>query len=85
MDRFMLRATTGSSVTLRDVHIRDGYRVVALLNGVNRSGNLSFERFGVASMPWVRWGISVSLGFDFAAGTNAQRRVDLISAGFDYK
>lgn len=85
MDRFMLRASTGSSAILRDVHIRDGHRVVALLNGVNRSGSLGFEKFGVASMPWVRWGISVSLGFDFTAGTSGQRRVDLISAGFDYK
>lgn len=85
MDRFMLRATTGSQATLRDVHIRDGERVVALLNEVNRSGNLSFERFGVASMPPVRWGVSVSLGFDFGTGSKSQRRVDLISAGFDYK
>ncbi len=85
MDRFMLRATTGSAATLRHVHIRDGERVVARLNEVNRSGHLSFERFGVASMPSVRWGISVSLGFAFATGTRSQRRVDLISAGFDYK
>lgn len=85
MDRFMLRATTGNAATLRDVHIRDGERVVALLNEVNRSGNLSFEKFGVAGMPAVSWGISVSLGFDFGAGSNSQRRVDLISAGFDYK
>lgn len=85
MDRFMLRAVTGSSAVLRDVHIRDGERVVSLQNEVNRSGSLGFERFGVASMPPVRWGISVSLGFDFAAGTAGQRRVDLISAGFDYK
>ena len=85
MDRFMLRASTGSAATLRDVHIRDGERVVALLNEVNRSGNLSFEKFGVASMAAVRWGISVSLGFDFGSGSSARRRVDLISAGFDYK
>lgn len=85
MDRFMLRAVTGSAATLRDVHIRDGERIVSLQNAVNRSGNLSFEKFGVASMPDVRWGISVSLGFDFAAGSSGDRRVDLISAGFDYK
>ncbi|MEL7155480.1 MAG: DUF6623 family protein [Actinomycetota bacterium] len=85
LDRFMLRAVTGSSATLRDVHIRDGERVVALHNEVNRSGSLAFERFGVASMPAVRWGVSVSLGFDFAAGSAGQRRVDLISAGFDYR
>jgi peptidoglycan hydrolase-like protein with peptidoglycan-binding domain len=85
MDRFMLRGTTGRSAILRDVHIRDGERVVALLNGVNRSGSLPFERFGVASMPAVQWGISVSLGFDFRSGSAADRRVDLISAGFDYK
>jgi hypothetical protein len=85
MDRFMLRAVTGSEATLRDVHIRDGERIVSLQNEVNKSGSLSFEKFGVASMPSVRWGISVSLGFDFAAGSGGQRRVDLISAGFDYK
>jgi peptidoglycan hydrolase-like protein with peptidoglycan-binding domain len=85
MDRFMLRAVTGSAATLRDVHIRDGERLVALLNQVNRSGSLGFERFGVPTMPPVRWGISVSLGFDFGPGTAGQRRVDLISAGFDYK
>lgn len=85
MDRFMLRATTGNAATLRDVHIRDGERVVALLNEVNRTGSLSFEKFGVAQMAAVRWGISVSLGFDFGSGSAAQRRVDLISAGFDFK
>ncbi len=85
MDRFMLRAATGNAATLRDVHIRDGERVVALLNEVNRSGSLGFEKFGVAQMKAVQWGISVSLGFDFGSGSAAQRRVDLISAGFDFK
>ena len=85
MDRFMLRAVTGSQATLRDVHIRDGERVVSLQNGVNLKGSLSFAKFGVASMPDVRWGISVSLGFSFGAGSSGSRRVDLISAGFDYK
>ena len=85
MDRFMLRAVTGSAATLRDVHIRDGEAIVALHNGVNRKGDLGFERFGIASMPDVRWGISISLGFDFGAGTAGDRRVDLISAGMDYK
>jgi peptidoglycan hydrolase-like protein with peptidoglycan-binding domain len=85
MDRFMLRAVTGSEATLRDVHIRDGERVVSLQNEVNLTGSLSFAKFGVASMPDVRWGISVSLGFDFGTGSSGNRRVDLISAGFDYK
>lgn len=85
MDRFMLRAVTGSKATLRDVHIRDGERLVAVLNGVNQSGVLSFSKFGVASMPRVRWGISVSLGFDFAQGSAGDRRVDIISGGMDYK
>jgi hypothetical protein len=85
VDRFMLRAATGSAATLRDVHIRDGSNLIAVHNGVNRSGNLGFEKFGVASMPDVRWGLSVSLGFDFASGTSSQRTVQLISAGFDLK
>ena len=85
LDRFMLRAVMGESATLRDVHIRDGERVVALHNGVNATGTQSFARFGVASMPSVLWGVSVSLGFTFGKGSAADRRVDLISAGFDYK
>jgi hypothetical protein len=84
LDRFMLRATTGPDAVLRSVHIRDGERVVALHEGVNRSGSLAFERFGVASMPDVRWGLSVSLGFDFGSGNASARRVDLISAGCDF-
>jgi hypothetical protein len=85
MDRFMLRAVTGSKAVLRDVHIRDGKRVVARHNFVNRSGSLAFEKFGIASMPPVRWGVSISLGFTFEAGTSSERRVDLISGGMDYK
>ncbi len=84
-DRFMLRAATGRNTVLRDVHIRDGERLIARHNFVNRSGGLWFERFGVASMPPVRWGTSISLGFDFGAGSSYDRRVDLISAGMDYK
>jgi hypothetical protein len=85
LDRFMLRAVMGSAVTLRDVHIRDGERVVALHQGVNLTGSQGFAKFGVASVPDVRWGVSVSLGFTFGAGSSSARRVDLISAGFDYK
>lgn len=85
MDCFMLRAVIGPAATLRDIHIRDGERIVSLQNGVNLTGVLNLARFGVASMPSVRWGISVSLGFDFGAGSSGDRRVELISAGFDYK
>ena len=85
LDRFMLRGVMGRAAVLRDVHIRDGERVVALHNGVNLTGSQSFARFGVASMPSVLWGVSVSLGFTFGKGTAADRRVDLISAGMDYK
>lgn len=85
LDRFMLRAVSGTRAVLRDVHIRDGSDVVALHNGVMLSGSMGFEVFGVASMPAVRWGVSVSLGFDFGEGPADERRVDLISAGFDYR
>jgi peptidoglycan hydrolase-like protein with peptidoglycan-binding domain len=85
LDRFMLRAVMGRSATLRDVHIRDGERVVALHNGVNLSGSQGFAKFGVASVPDVLWGVSVSLGYTFGSGRSSDRRVDLISAGFDYK
>ena len=36
-------------------------------------------------MPSVLWGVSVSLGYTFGRGSATDRRVDLISAGFDYK
>lgn len=85
MDSFMVRAVMGSAATLRDVHIRDGNTVVSLQNGVNLTGNQSLARFGIAAMPNVYWGISASLGFSFGAGSASERRVDLISAGFDYK
>ncbi len=85
LDRFMLRAVMGASATLRDVHIRDGEQVVAMHNGVNLTGSQSMARFGIASMPDVRWGVSVSLGFTFSAGSATERRVDLISGGMDYK
>lgn len=85
LDRFMLRAVMGSNATLRDVHIRDGERVVALHNGVNLTGSQGFAKFGVASMPDVLWGVCVSLGYTFGGGDAASRRVELISAGFDYK
>ncbi len=85
LDRFMLRAVMGSAATLRDVHIRDGERVVALHNGVNLTGSQGFAKFGVASVPDVRWGVSVSLGFTFGSGSASARRVDLISGGMDYK
>lgn len=84
LDRFMLRAVMGRSATLRDVHIRDGERVVALHNGVNLTGSQGFARFGIASMPDVLWGVSVSLGFTFGRGSASDRRVDLISGGVDY-
>lgn len=85
LDRFMVRAVMGSSATLRDVHIRDGEQAVALHDGVNLTGSQGFARFGVASMPEVRWGLSVSLGFTFGAGSQNDRRVDLISGGMDFK
>lgn len=85
LDRFMLRAVMGSAATLRDVHIRDGERVVALHNGVNLTGSQGFAKFGVASVPDVLWGVSVSLGYTFGSGSASARRVDLISGGMDYK
>lgn len=83
--RFLLRAVTGSGAILRDVRIHDGGELVARHDAVNMSGPMSIESFGVASGPPAMFGVSASLGFTFTEGDSNSRRVDLISAGFDYR
>lgn len=57
-------------------------RVVAH-DGVNLSGSQPFTRFGVAHAPKILWGIGISIGVTFGAGSAAARTIDLISAGCD--
>jgi Matrixin/Putative peptidoglycan binding domain len=82
----MLRYQTGSiNAVVRDVHIYDGEVRVAAHDGVNLSGSQPFRRFGVAHAPEVRWGVGISIGVTFLGGTSANRTIDLISAGCDFK
>lgn len=82
----MLRFQTGGpSAVVRDVHIYDGEVRVAAHNAVNLSGSQPFRRFGVAHAPEVLWGVGISIGVSYGAGTAAQRTIDLISAGCDFQ
>jgi hypothetical protein len=83
--RAMLRFVTGgAAAVVRDVHIYDGSDRIAAHDGVNLSGSQPFAKFGVAHKPDVFWGAGISIGVRTGAGTAAQRRIDLISAGIDF-
>lgn len=83
--RAMLRFVTGgTAATVRDVHIYDGSARIAAHQAVNLSGSQPFTVFGVPHKPDVFWGAGISIGVTTGAGTVAQRRIDLISAGIDF-
>jgi peptidoglycan hydrolase-like protein with peptidoglycan-binding domain len=82
----MLRFQTGgTNAVVRDVHIYDGEVRVAAHDGINLSGSQPFTRFGIAHGPEVLWGVGISIGVRYGAGTAAQRTIDLISAGCDFQ
>ncbi len=82
----MLRFVTGgAAAVVRDVHLYDGEVRVAAHDGVNLSGSQAFTRFGVAHAPKVLWGVGISIGVTFGQGTAAQRTMDFISAGCDFR
>lgn len=80
--RFRTRST---NAVVRDVHIYDGYTRILAHNGVNLSGNHWFERFGVAHVPYALWGVGISIGVDFGAGTALSRSMDFVAAGCDFR
>ena len=83
--RAMLRFSTGGPAALvRDVHIFDGETRIAAHNGINLSGSNLFTKFGVAHKPDVFWGMGITMGITTAAGTAAQRTIDIISGGIDF-
>jgi peptidoglycan hydrolase-like protein with peptidoglycan-binding domain len=82
----ILRFRTGSAnAVVRDVHVYDGEARIAAHDGVNLSGDQFFARFGVAHSPPVLWGLGISIGVAFGGGTAAQRRMDFIAAGCDFR
>lgn len=83
--RAMLQfATGGPAAMVRDVHIYDGSARISAHNGVNLTGSQPFAKFGVPHKPDVFLGAGISIGVTTGAGTAAQRRIDLVSAGIDF-
>jgi len=77
--------TLSNKAIVRDVHIYDGEARIVAHDGVNLSGDHFFERFGVPHSPPVLWGLGISLGVTFGTGTAAERSMDFISAGCDFR
>ncbi|MFQ5649520.1 MAG: DUF6623 family protein [bacterium] len=77
--------TRSSNAIVRDVHIYDGYTRILAHNGVNLSGNHWFERFGVAHCPPALWGVGISIGVTFGAGSDSSRSMDFVAAGCDFR
>lgn len=80
----MLRFTTGSIDSfVRDVHIYDGERRIAVHDGVYLAEDNGFVRFDVLDAPYVLWGLGISLGVGFGVEMMAHT-MSFISAGGDF-
>jgi hypothetical protein len=75
--------TFSTNAIVKHVHIYDGYNKIASHDDVNLSGNNWFKKYGVAHKPFIYWGLGISIGVAFKAGTIGQRRMDFVSAGCD--
>jgi len=83
VDSIMLRMKTGSiDAFVRDVHIYDGERRIAVHNNVYLVEENWFVRFEVPETPYLRWGLGISLGVGFGVEMMAHT-MDFISAGAD--
>jgi hypothetical protein len=82
----ILRFITGSAnATVQDVQVFDGERLIAAHNGVNLNGSQLFTKFGIFGCPLVLWGLGVSLRVKFGGGTSNDRKIEIISAGCDFR
>ena len=80
----ILRFRTFSNLAVvKHIHIYDGFTLIAAHNNINLSGDNWFAKYGVAHKPEIFWGLNISIGVEFGAGTSAQRRMDFVSAGCD--
>ena len=75
--------TLSTNAIINHVHIYDGYTKIAAHNDLELTGDQWFRKLGVADKPYIYWGLGISLGVQFKAGTANQRRIDLASAGCD--
>ena len=78
----LLCETLSADAVIRDVHLYDGPNKIAQHNGVNLSGNLGFRRFEAPNIPFVQWGVGISIGVRF--GSTGSRVMRFKSAGCDF-
>lgn len=78
----LLGETLSSDAVIRDIHLYDGPNKIAQHNGVNLSGNLGFRRFDAPTVPFVQWGVGISIGVRF--GATGSRVMRFKSAGCDF-
>lgn len=78
----LLCETLSADAVIRDIHLYDGPNKIAQHNGVNLSGNLGFRRFEAPTIPFVQWGIGISIGVRF--GSTGSRVMRFKSAGCDF-
>ena len=84
IDSIMLRMETGSIDSfVRDVHIYDGERRIAVHNEVYLVEDNWFVRFEVPEIPLVRWGVGISLGVGFGVEMMSHT-MNFVSAGADF-
>jgi len=80
----MLRMTTGSIDSfVRDVHIYDGEKRIAVHNEVYLVEENGLARFEVPETPYLLWGLGISLGVGFGVEMMSHT-MDFISAGGDF-
>jgi hypothetical protein len=78
----LLSETLSDDAVIRDVHIYDGPNKIAEHNGVDLSGNIGFSRFDAPTVPFVQWGVGISVGVRF--GETGSRIMRFKSAGCDF-
>ncbi len=84
IDAVMLRFTTASvDAFVRDVHVYDGEKRIAIHDGINLSGENGFVKLLVPDRPEVRWGLGISIGVGFGVEM-MDHHMQFISAGCDF-
>ncbi|MEN6425812.1 MAG: DUF6623 family protein [Phycisphaerales bacterium] len=82
--KVMLRFTTASvDAFVRDVHVYDGEKRIAVFDEVYLSGDNWFAEFVLPDRPEVRWGLGISLGVGFGVEM-MDHHMHFISAGCDF-
>lgn len=75
--------TNSEDAIVRDIHIYDGDKKIAVHNRTDKTGAVGSYRWEVPGHPEVHWGVGISIGVDFR-GSGARNRMEFISAGCDF-